>query len=597
MREYTADTTIEVPLSGNVTDDLVDRALATPDLPLVARSDADRQWHDVTAAEFLAEVRAVAQGLVAAGIEAGDRVGLVSRTRYEWTLLDYAVWFAGAVSVPLYPTSSAEQMRLVLADSGAVAVVAEDQNHLSRITDVRDELPQLRHVWTIEGNAVDVLTRLGADVPAEEVERRRSALGPDDVATLMYTSGTTGDPRGCRITHRNFACELAGLVGELPELFEDHDGQPSTLLFLPLAHVFTRVVQLGAVRAGVRLGHAPDLADLTENLRSFRPTFVTAVPRVWEKLFNTASQQATADGRGATFDRAATAAIAYSRALDKGRPSVAARARHAVFDRLVYARLRELLGGRCSYVISGGAPLGERLGHFYRGIGVTVLEGYGLAETTGAVVANLPTAHKVGAVGRPLPGVSVRVADDGELLVRGGQIFDGYWSDEAATAEVFDGAWLRTGDLGEVDAEGFVRITGRKKEILVTAGGKNVSPALLEERLRAHPLVAQALVVGDGRPYIAALLTLDRDGFASWKVASGRSGSVADLVDDPELRAEAQKGVDAANEAVSQAESVRKFVLLAEEWTEEGGHLTPSLKLKRTVVTRGVQDDIARLYL
>jgi long-chain acyl-CoA synthetase len=599
VREYSTPLSIEVPRTGNLTDDVVAHATDHPDATLfrVRRGvGAERAWHDVTAARFHEEVVALAKGLVAAGVQPGERVALISKTRYEWTLFDYAIWFAGAVSVPIYETSSAEQIAWILGDSGAVAVVAESTTHQSRVAEVRGGLEDLRHVWSIDAGAVDLLTRLGADVPPADLEGRRTTATPLDVATLIYTSGTTGRPKGCMLTHGNFMFELGVATEELAELFHD---DASTLLFLPLAHVFARVIQIGCVRTLTPLGHSADISTLTADLGEFQPTFVLAVPRVFEKVFTTASQRATADGRGRVFDRAAQTAIAWSQAVERGeRPSLRLRAAHAAYSRLVYTRLRSALGGRCTFAISGGAPLGDRLGHFFRGIGLTVLEGYGLTESTAALTVNLPTAHKVGTVGRPLPGTEVRVAEDGELLFRGGQVFPGYWGDESATAEVLDrDGWIHTGDVGEVDAEGFVRITGRKKEILVTAGGKNVSPALLEDRVRAHPLISQALVVGDGRPFIAALVTLDPEAYAGWAAEHGFGHRpLAALVNHPELRAEVQAAVDDANGAVSKAESIRKFTILPEDWTEEGGQLTPSLKLKRNVVLRECKDVVALLY-
>ena len=599
MREFSTPLTIEVPSTGNLTDDVVVNAREAGDSVVFSRPAAHPDatgWENVTATQFLAEVSAVAKGLVAAGIEVGDRVAIISKTRYEWTLLDYATWFAGAVSVPIYETSSAEQIAWILADSGARAIVAEGAEHLARIREVRSGLDQLNHVWSIADNAVDNLARLGADISDEELEKRRTAATPLDLATLIYTSGTTGRPKGCMLTHGNFMFELTVAVTELPELFEDDDA--STLLFLPLAHVFARIIQVGCIKTRTRLGHSSDIKNLLADLQEFKPTFILAVPRVFEKVFNTASQKATADGRGRIFDRAAETAIAYSRGLDRGRPSLAVRAKHAIFARLVYGKLLAALGGSCRYAVSGGAPLGDRLGHFYRGIGLTVLEGYGLTETTAALTVNLPEAIKVGTVGRPLPGTAVRIADDGELLFRGGQVFAGYWHNEAATIEALEpDAWFHTGDVGEVDDEGFVRITGRKKEILVTAGGKNVAPAVLEDRLRAHVLIDQCMVVGDGQPFIAALVTIDRESFPAWAEAHGKSGSVADLVDDPDLRAEVEAAVEEANKAVSKAESIRKFTILPDEWTEEGGELTPSLKIRRNVVMREFKEDVAALYL
>jgi len=593
LREYSTPLTTEIPATGNLTDDVVANARDAGDVVVFNRPGADG-WEDVTAATFLAEVSAVAKGLVAAGIGAGDRVALMSKTRYEWTLLDYAIWFAGAVTVPVYETSSAEQVAWILRDSGARAAVAEGPAHLARIAEVRGDLDDLNHVWSLEDNGVDVLRRLGEDISDEELERRRTTATPLDLATLIYTSGTTGRPKGCMITHGNFMFELGVATDELAELFGEGS---STLLFLPLAHVFARIIQIGAVKKRVRLAHSSDIKNLVADLGSFQPSFILAVPRVFEKVFNTASQRATADGKGKVFDRAAETAIAYSRGLDKGRPSIAVRAQHALFSRLVYGKLLAALGGRCTYAVSGGAPLGDRLGHFYRGIGLTVLEGYGLTETTAAVTVNLPEAHKVGSVGRPLPGTAVRVADDGELLFKGGQVFAGYWGNEEATSESLErDGWLHTGDVGEVDDEGFVRITGRKKEILVTAGGKNVAPAVLEDRLRAHHLVSQCMVVGDGQPFIAALVTLDAEAAEAWAQAHGKPTSMALLAGDPDVRTEIEAAVEEANKAVSKAESIRKFTILAEDWTEEGGQLTPSLKLKRNVVMREFRDEVADLY-
>ncbi len=601
MREYSTPLQVIVEDTGNLTDDVVRNGVEHPDAIAFARRTGDT-WNDVTTATFLTEVRAVAKGLIAAGVEVGDRVALLSRTRYEWTLFDYAIWFAGAATVPIYETSSAEQIEWILADSGTRAVVAETQEHTGRLKEIRDRLADVHHVWSIEENAVAVLTTLGSEISDEQLETRRTTNGPDALATLIYTSGTTGRPKGCMLTHGNFMFELTVAVEELDQLFgADQDGTaPSTLLFLPLAHVFARIIQVGCVKARVRMGHSSDIKHLLDDFAAFRPTFILAVPRVFEKVFNTASQRAVADGKGRIFNRAADVAMAYSRGLETGKVGVATKAQHAVFDRLVYAKLRDALGGNCTYAVSGGAPLGDRLGHFYRGIGVNVLEGYGLSETTAALTVNLPSAQKVGTVGRPLQGTAVRVADDGELLFRGGQVFAGYWNNDEATRAARDdetgGGWFHTGDVGEIDDEGFVRITGRKKEILVTAGGKNVAPAVLEDRLRGHLLIDQCMVVGDGRPFIGALITLDRETVTDWATHQGKPTDLAKLLDDPELYAEVEGAVEEANKAVSKAESIRKFAVLRDEWTEEGGQLTPSLKLKRNVVMRDNVDEIEALY-
>ena len=593
MREFSTPMTVDIPQTGNLTDDVVTNARDHADDVVFSRKTG-AEWVDVTAGRFLADVQAVAKGLVAAGLEPGDRVALISKTRYEWTLVDYAIWFAGAVTVPIYETSSSEQVSWILEDSGARAVVAEGADHLARIRAVRDNLTELNHVWSLEDNAVSVLSSLGEDISDDVLEQRRTIATPLDLATLLYTSGTTGRPKGCMLTHGNFMFELGVATDELDLLF--HEGS-STLQFLPLAHVFARIIQIGCVKKRVRMGHSSDIKNLVADLAVFKPTFILAVPRVFEKVFNTASQNAAADGKGRIFNRAADVAIAWSRAQDTGKASLGVRLQHALFDRLVYARLREALGGKCEYALSGGAPLGDRLGHFYRGVGLTILEGYGLTETTAALTVNLPDALKIGTVGRPLPGTAVRVADDGELLFKGGQVFSGYWNNERDTAEVLlrDG-WFHTGDVGEVDEEGFVRITGRKKEILVTAGGKNVAPAVLEDRLRAHHLVSQCIVVGDGQPYIAALVTIDEESFPAWAEARGKTGRIADLVDDPDLRSEIEAAVEDANKAVSRAESIRKFTILPVDWTEESGELTPSLKLKRTLVMRAFRDEVDALY-
>lgn len=593
MREYATPLTFALPASANLADDIVRHATDTPDRVLISQRLGDT-WSDVTAAELHELVRAVAGGLIASGIAVGDRIALMARTRFEWTVLDYAIWYAGAVTVPIYETSSVEQCSWILRDSGAVAVVGETPAHVTRLREALEEIDAT--VWCIDEDCVTALATAGAAVDLAGIEARREQVHSNDLATVIYTSGTTGRPKGCTLTHANFSAEASAAINELTELF-DAEGEASTLLFLPLAHVFARVIQVGSIRAGVRLGHSSDIRGLLGDLADFQPTFILAVPRIFEKIFNTTSQRAIADGHGTIFQRSVEAAIAWSRSLETGRPSLTSQLRRATYDRFVYAKLRAALGGRCVYAISGGAPLGERLAHFYRGVGVTILEGYGLTETTAALTVNTPQAQKVGSVGRPLPGTKVRVADDGELLFQGGQVFAGYWRNESATAESIDAqGWFHSGDIGEIDDDGFVRVTGRKKEILVTAGGKNVAPAVLEDRIRSHWLVDQCMVVGDGQPFVAAIVTLDPDALETWREQNGRTEPLSTLVNDSALRAEVQKAIDDANRAVSQAESVRKFVIIPDAWTEESGELTASLKLKRNVVMAQSTDALEALY-
>ncbi len=579
----------------NVTDYVVDNALEEPHRVAVSVREGDR-WRDVSSREFLGEATAVAKGLIAAGIGAGDRIGLLAKTRYEWTLLDFAVWFAGAVSVPVYETSAAEQVEWILGDSGAVACFVESPQHAETITSVRGSLPGLRSVWCIDDDALATLATSGREVSDEEIARRRGGLTRDSLATIIYTSGTTGRPKGCELTHGNFRAEIDNIRLRLPEVLEQEGA--SLLLFLPLAHVLARVVEVLCIAAKLRLGHCADPRRLLEDLGSFQPSFLLAVPRVFEKVYNTSEQKAVAAGKGRVFAAAARTAIAYSEGCDDGKPGPLLRARHAVFDRLVYGRLRAALGGRVRYAISGGASLGERLGHFYRGIGLVVLEGYGLTETTAAAAVNTPEALKLGTVGQPLPGVGIRIAEDGEVLFKGGIVFAGYHNNPDATREAFDDdGWFRSGDLGELDADGFLRITGRKKEILVTAGGKNVAPAALEDRLRAHPLVSQCMVVGDGQPYIAALLTLDPEALPGWLEARGLPAQTVDeAVRDPAVVTEIQSAIDAVNRTVSRAESIRRFQILPVDFTEENGKLTPSLKLRRGPVLAEYASEIDAMY-
>ena len=596
MREFTVPATVTISPDMTLSDAVFSNAAQRPDLVSFRRRTPDGGWADVTAAQFAAEVTAVAKGLVAAGVGPGDRVALMSRTRYEWTLLDYAIWTASAVTVPIYETSSAEQVRWSIGDSGAVAAVLETADHQKILDGVRPGLPELRYSWQFDDGAVAALVTLGRGISDAELHERHRRITADDLATIIYTSGTTGRPKGCELTHRNLLFDVLTSADGLRRMFNE-DG--TTLLFIPLAHVFGRVVQCGAVYHRVRLAHTADVSHLLEDLQVVRPTFILSVPRVFEKVYNGAKLKAAAEGKGRIFDLADRVAVAYSEALPTGHVPPALRLQHAVFDRLVYRKLRAALGGRCTSAISGGAPLGTRLGHFFRGIGVTVYEGWGLTETSAGSCVNLEGALKIGTVGRPMPGVTVRVADDGELLLRGDNVFHRYWRNDAATADAIDKeSWFHTGDIGEIDDEGFVRITGRKKELIVTAAGKNVAPAVLEDRIRAHPLISQCIVVGDQQPFIGALITIDPEAFPAWKQSHGKpaDATVADLRHDPQLTADVQAAIDDANKAVSRAETVRKFRILPRDFTEEGGELTPTMKLRRRLVLKEYAQDVAAIY-
>ena len=595
--EFGIPALIEIPDDAGLADVVFSRAAADPDEVMLRRRTADGRWQDVTTAAFRDQVSALAKGLIAAGIESGDRVALMSRTRYEWTLADYATWAVGAVSVPVYETSSAEQAEWIIGDSGARAAFAETDSHAQTIASVRDRLPDLGPLWRID--ALESLIAAGADVSDDQLRQHRVGRRAGDLATIIYTSGTTGRPKGCELTHRNLLGAARNAVhAALPEIFEMADA--STLLFMPLAHVFARIIEIGCLEAGAVLGHWPDSGTLAEGLREFRPTFLLAVPRVFEKVYNTAQQQASASpAKARIFAAAAGTAIAYSQALGSGRPGPRLQLQHALFDRLVYGRLRAAVGGQVRYAVSGGAPLSERLGHFFRGVGITVLEGYGMTETSAAAAVNKPSRNKIGTVGQPLPGVSARIAEDGEVLLRGSIITVGYWHNEAATKEAIDAdGWLHTGDLGSLDDEGFLRVTGRKKEVIITAGGKNVSPAVLEDRLRAHPLISQCMVVGDGKPFVGCLITLDEEALEQWKQRHGKpaAATAADLATDPDLLADLQAAVDDANEAVSRAESIRKFRVLPVDFTTDNDYITPSLKVKRANVAKDFAAEIEALY-
>ncbi|MDH6110049.1 long-chain acyl-CoA synthetase [Kitasatospora sp. MAP12-15] len=594
MLDFSLPALYQVPSGGNLSDLVHQNAAERPGVAVLSRK-VDGRWEDLTAAAFLTEVHRAAKGLIATGVMPGDRVAVMSRTRYEWTLLDFAIWCAGAITVPVYESSSAEQVQWILGDSGAIAVITETDAHAAVLAEVREALPELEHSWQIERGAIDALNAAGNAVADAVVTERRSVPTEDSIATIVYTSGTTGRPKGCQLTHGNFLSELGNVTARMPELFRA--GESSVLLFLPLAHVLGRIAEIAAAISGSKLGHVSDIKDVTAELASFRPTLILGVPRVFEKVFNTARSKAQADGKGKIFDQASDVAIAYSRALDQGGAGLVLTLKHKVFDKLVYSKLRNALGGRATHAISGGAPLGERLGHFYRGIGFTVLEGYGLTETCAATAFNPDDKPKIGTVGQPLPGSAVRIAEDGEVLLKGPQIFTGYWNNPTATAEALRDGWFATGDLGSLDDEGYLSITGRKKEIIVTAGGKNVAPAVIEDRIRAHALIGEVMVVGDRKPFIGCLVTIDEEFLPRWLELNGRPpATLAELREDPALLAAVQEAVDEGNKAVSHAEAVKKFRILDTVFSEANGYLTPSLKLKRGVVLKDFATEVEALY-
>ncbi len=567
-----------------------------PDAPNAPRPETPTTWTSITAGQFRAQLELLASGFLAAGLQPGDRVGLLSRTRYEWTLTDYALWHAGLVTVPVYETSAADQVAWILADSGCVAIVVESGEHASTVGLVRDQVPDLRHVWVIEHDDLDRLSAAGEAADSAVLAQAHAAVDASSLASIIYTSGTTGRPKGCALTHRNLLFGSMGAVESMPALFES---DTSALLFLPLAHVLAREIQVATMYAAVPVGHCPNTYSLQDDLVTFKPTLLLAVPYVFEKLYNVAQQRAEDQGKGKIFAAATKTAIAASEARDHGKVPLALRIRRAFFDVLIFRKLRAALGGNVRWVISGGAPLGVRLGHFFRGAGIPVLEGWGMTETSAAAAVNRPDKVKIGTVGPPLAGTTIAVADDGELLVRGGNVFECYWGDPKGTAAAFDTeGFLHTGDLGTIDDAGFVTITGRKKEIIVTAGGKNVSPAQLEDRLRGHPLISQCMVVGDGRPYVGALVTLDQQALEAWKKKTGKdaASAVSELRDDPELVAEIQAAVDEASRVVSRAEGIRRFRILADDFTEHGGELTPTLKVRRDVVAARYAAEIDALY-
>ncbi len=596
MKEFTVPPSAGVPATGSdhLVAPLLERARTQPRMPMMATRQGDG-FVMVSAEEVAGRVRRYARGLAALGVRPGDRVALMSSTRIEWLLLDYAILSNGAVTVPIYETSSMEQVHWIVGDSGATVLLLETPQLLEGYQTIASTLPDCRHVLVIDGGGLDELEERAEAVTDEEIEQRTGALQADDIATIIYTSGTTGRPKGCVLTHGNLRSNARQSLAVITPMLREGD---RTLLFLPLAHSLAKAIALTSIEAGKTLGFATDIKALPEELPMLQPSYVVSVPRVFETIFNGIQRKLQQEGKGAIFDRAADVATRWSEAQLTGGPGVGLRVLHAVFDRLVYRKLRAVFGGELRFAVSGGGPLGTRLTHFFNGIGIMVLEGYGLTETSPTTNLNVEGSWGIGSVGRPVPGTTIAVDGSGEILIKGPQVFRGYWNNDVATAEVFDGdGWFHTGDLGELDEQGFLRITGRAKDLLVTAGGKNVAPAPLEDRLRGHPLVSQAMVVGDARPFVAALVAIDEEAFALWAADHGRSGAtVGELVDDPELRGEVQRAIDEANTMVSRAEAIKKFVILPHDLSIEGGELTPTLKVKRNVLVKEYGAVIERLY-
>ena len=596
MKQFDSPAIVPADPEANATDLLVDRVAATPDAPLFSLPDGDG-WKDLTAAEFLRQVVALSKGFVQAGIQPGDKIGLMCKTRYEWSLIDFAVWFAGGVLVPIYETSSPAQVQWNMSDSGAIAVILETPEMFARFDEVHADLPDIGNVWQIHLGDLDKLAASGTAIPDGEIERRRNLARGDDIGTLIYTSGSTGRPKGCVLTHSNFV-ELSRNSAEALKEVVMQPGGASTLLFITTAHIFARFIAVLCVTAGVKVGHQADTKQLLPALASFKPTFLLAVPRVFEKVYNSAEQKAESGGKGKIFRKAAAVAVEHSQAVEAGAVPFGLRLRFAIFDRLVYSKLRAAMGGRVKYAVSGSAPLGAHLGHFFHSLDIKILEGYGLTETTAPATVNRPDTFRIGTVGPALPGVSLRLADDDEIEVKGINVFKEYWKNPEATEAAFDDGWFRTGDLGSFDDDGFLTITGRKKEIIVTAGGKNVSPAALEDPVRANPLVSQVIVVGDQKPFIAALVTLDTEMLPTWLANNGedKDMTLAEASVNPAVYAEIERAIDAANGKVSRAESIRKFVILSTDLTEASGHLTPKLSIKRNVILADFADVIDGIY-
>lgn len=596
MKTYDIDPIVVSPNATNITDLLVERYKLSPTLPLFSIDQGDGRWLDITTEEFYQQVCSLAKGLIASGIQPGQAVAIMCKTRYEWSLIDFAIWFTGAISVPIYESSSPTQMHWILSDSDSVALFLETPEHQERFEAIKASVPLARQVWRLDDGAVEHLIQRGHDITDEQLEQRRSKAGLYDLATIIYTSGTTGVPKGCELLHRGFVELSKNAYLEIPEVLQT--GR-STLMFLPLAHVFARFIEVLAVHVGVKVGHKSDAKDVGPAMASFKPDFLLAVPRVFEKVYNAAEQKAEGGGKGDIFRKAAITAVDFAKVKEQGgNIPIGLALKHTIFNVLVYGKIRAAMGGKLKYAISGGAPLGTRLGYFFSGIGLTVLEGYGLTETTAPAMIARPSKIKIGKIGQVLPGCGVKIADDGEIWLRGNNIMRGYWRNPKATAEVFEGDWFKTGDIGELDSEGFLTITGRKKELIITAGGKNVAPTGLEDPLRAHPLIGQVVAVGDKKPFVSALISLDSEMLTVWLKNHGGNEklTVKQAAKDPIVLAEIQKAIDQVNKSFSTAESIRKFVVIDKELTESSGHLTPSLKIKRDAVARDFAKEIAKIY-
>lgn len=598
MKEYAVPAAVEVD-SGLNTTDLLERQVAeNPNNVLFGRQLTPGEWTDVSAASFREDVVALAKGLIAKGIDTGDRVAIMAATRYEWTLLDFAIWYAGGITVPIYETSSPSQIAWIVEDAGVKLVFAETDSHAKAVDRAitQEKLDSVEHLLTIDSEDLNELRSSGGYIADDEVESRRAAANLDDLSTIIYTSGTTGKPKGCELTHGNFV-ELS--LNGTASLSEAINSRSSTVLFIPLAHVFARFISVICVAAGARVGHTSDIKDLVDDLGTFKPSFLLAVPRVFEKIYNAAMMKAEGDGKGKIFQKAAQTAIDYSTAEQDGKAGLGLKLKHALFDKLVYSKLRARMGGEVKFAVSGGSPLGARLGHFFHGVGLHVMEGYGLTETTAPLTVNTPTATKIGSVGQPLPGSAVKIADDGEILGKGVCVFRGYRNRPDLADDTFtDDGWYRTGDIGSLDDQGYLSITGRKKEILVTAAGKNIAPAQLEDQIRADAIVSQVVVVGDGKPFVAALITLDPETLPAWLQRQGipEDTPMGDLIKNQTIIDHVQSVVDKANESVSRAESIRTFRLLEEDFTIDSGHLTPSMKIRRADVMKDYSEVVEDLY-